>query len=147
MSGEAVKGDEKEKGGTATEAKEESGLEDLQLTATFLTPYAVVPTKDQSVWLSDTRRKFVDSRDQTDGELESSEPVIFKKRTEMASIIGFQGRETVGKMGSESQDSHAVFTAHFKEYVEDRDRTHFRRRDDFSEYAEAKARDPSRVKS
>lgn len=38
----------------------------------------------------------------------------------------------------------AVFTSDFQDYVECRDRTYFRTRDHFSDYAEAKARDPSR---
>lgn len=39
-----------------------------------------------------------------------------------------------------------VFTRDFQDYVESRDRTYFRTRDHFSDYAEAKARDPSRSK-
>lgn len=38
----------------------------------------------------------------------------------------------------------AVFSKHFEDYVQSRDRTFFRTRDQFSEFAEAKARDPSR---
>lgn len=39
-----------------------------------------------------------------------------------------------------------VFTKGFQEYVEGRDKAFFRTRDHFSDYAEAKARDPSRSK-
>lgn len=41
---------------------------------------------------------------------------------------------------------HVVFTSDFQEYVGCTDRTYFRTRDHFSDYAEAKARDPSRAK-
>lgn len=39
-----------------------------------------------------------------------------------------------------------AFTNDFQDYVEHRDKAFFRTRDHFSDYAEAKARDPSRTK-
>ncbi|CAM9343166.1 unnamed protein product [Sphacelaria rigidula] len=71
-------------------------------------------------------------------------PVVVKKKTDMGAMIGFQGR-AAGCLGSETRQAH-VFTKDFQDYVERRDKAFFRTRDHFSDYAEAKARDPSRSK-
>lgn len=48
--------------GTLLPETEANDLRELNLSATFLTPYAVVPTQDRSVWLSNTKQTFVDFR-------------------------------------------------------------------------------------
>ncbi|CAM9304085.1 unnamed protein product, partial [Scytosiphon promiscuus] len=122
--------------------KEASDLRELHLSATFLTPFAVAATQDNQVWLSNNQRDFKNHSEQARN-VEMA-PVVVKKRTDMASMIGFQGR-AAGRLGTETRQSH-VFTSDFQEYVESTDRTFFRTRDHFSDYAEAKARDPSRSK-
>lgn len=39
---------------------ETNDLRELNLSATFLTPYAVAPAQDQRVWLSNTKQTYVD---------------------------------------------------------------------------------------
>ncbi|CAM9481954.1 unnamed protein product, partial [Laminaria digitata] len=121
---------------------EADDLRELHLSATFLTPYSVTPTEDNNVWLSNTQQAYTDHMKQ--GGSQDMTPVVVKKKTDMASMIGFQG-PVAGRLSTESQETH-VFTKNFQRYVESRDRTYFRTRDHFSDYAEAKARDPSRSK-
>ncbi|CAN0347956.1 unnamed protein product [Ectocarpus sp. 6 AP-2014] len=122
--------------------REANDLRELHLSATFLTPFAVAATQDNQVWLSNNQRDYTDHSKQG-GNCEMT-PVVVKKKTDMAAMIGFQGR-MAGRLATETRESH-VFTRDFQDYVESRDRTYFRTRDHFSDYAEAKARDPSRSK-
>lgn len=39
---------------------EANDLRELQLSATFLTPYAVAPTQDNHEWLSNTQQTYID---------------------------------------------------------------------------------------
>lgn len=43
-----------------SDTEEANDLRELNLSATFLTPYAVAPAQDQRVWLSNTKQTYVD---------------------------------------------------------------------------------------
>lgn len=45
---------------TLSPETEASDLRELHLSAKFLTPYAVAPTTDQRVWLSNTKQTYID---------------------------------------------------------------------------------------
>ncbi|CAM9922208.1 unnamed protein product [Pylaiella littoralis] len=98
--------------------------------------------QDNDVWLSNNQRDYKDHWKQ--GANRDMTPAVVKKKTDMGAVIGFQGR-AAGRLATETRESH-VFTSDFQEYVGCTDRTYFRTRDHFSDYAEAKARDPSRAK-
>jgi hypothetical protein len=107
-------------------------------TTSFLAPFARA-TGDET-WISESKRTFV-RHDQTKGRAQLVKPA---RSANMGGILGCQG-ETAGAIGSESRSSHS-YDENWQALITAKNapggKMHSRKKDKFSEYVEAKARNP-----
>eukprot|EP00611_Tribonema_gayanum_P018552 TRINITY_DN31692_c0_g1_i1.p1 TRINITY_DN31692_c0_g1~~TRINITY_DN31692_c0_g1_i1.p1 ORF type:complete len:119 (-),score=9.26 TRINITY_DN31692_c0_g1_i1:176-532(-) len=113
-------------------------MEELSNTIAFVTPFA--RAADDETWVSESKRTFV-KYDKGQGRATLLKP---PRSNRMASIIGCQGT-AAGKPSSESRSTH-TFDDNYRAIISSKNteegKRHARKRDAFSEYVEAKARNP-----
>ncbi|CAM9510856.1 unnamed protein product [Chrysoparadoxa australica] len=116
-------------------------LIDLHKTAAFLTPYAVEETEGIQ---SESRRTFVNHEHRgAAANADARRMKGGKSSTAMKSIIAFQGDACSKGLTSTSRDTIYYDETYQKDLEAKRNEMmFFRKRDGFSEYAEAKARNP-----
>ena len=119
------------------QSEDPDGLDSLKKTIGLLSPFAAV--RDNDAVMSETKRMYGTKAD--DPRFIRARPVE-RKKANMSSILGFQGDVQISSCARSTHVCDGSFEDVLREKHDDGGKLYFRRKNDFSEYAEAKARNP-----